>query len=173
MSESKTPRTDANSSTRSGWVTDVVDADFARTLEIELTKANREKDEAVKSYQTVKDWAFRLDANLNTILDRCCDLADGTSDATDVEKFANELVGLNNSLMLGDVMSLRAERDYLRNSLTEWEKIADELVDCLKHNGITLEKLQNCQFSSIITDEDISDKYASALTTYNQKKGKQ
>ncbi len=132
---SNTPETDAN-------LLDIghplikpntVSADFARKLERErnnqkeiVVQMQAERDEARKSYQTVKDWAHRIEANLNTILDRCCDVADGTCDATAMEKFANELIGLNNSLMLGDSMSLRAERDQLR-------KVCDALAKQYQH----------------------------------------
>lgn len=105
---SETPRTDSAATDRIGFYTcATVTADFARALE-------RELNEAMKAYETVKNWAHRIDGNLNTILDRCSDEADGTSDATDLAKFANELVGLNNSLMLGDVQTLRQQRDQLR-----------------------------------------------------------
>lgn len=80
---------------------------LARQLERELSEAN-------KSYKTTKDWAHRIEQHLNTLLDRCADHADGAPDATDLAKFCNEMIGLSNSVALGDVMTLRKERDSLR-----------------------------------------------------------
>lgn len=86
---------------------DYVPVEKARTLE-------QQRDEASKSYQTVKDWAHRIENHLNTLLDRCSDYADGTQDATDLAKFCNEMIGLSNSIALGDIMTLRLQRDQLR-----------------------------------------------------------
>lgn len=72
-----------------------------------------------KAYSTVKDWAHRLEGKLETIIARCDEHADGTSDATDLEKFANEIIGLSNDISLGTVRTLRAQLDEARRALGE------------------------------------------------------
>jgi len=77
--------------------------DFARKLE-------RERDEARKA--------------LDEILDEVIDNADSSPDAAGVGAFCTGLIRQHNSLMMGDRLSARRERDQLR-------KVADELADRL------------------------------------------
>jgi len=78
--------------------------DFARKLE-------RERDEARKA--------------LDEILDEVIDNADSSPDAAGVGAFCTGLIRQHNSLMMGDRLSARRERDQLR-------KVADELAVYIK-----------------------------------------
>jgi len=73
-------------------------------------------DELEVSYQTVKDWAHRLESKLETIIDICDQHADGTVDATPLEKFANEIIGLSNDIDLSRVRTLQGEIAMLRQA---------------------------------------------------------
>lgn len=205
MNTSPTPETDAffaKYDTDTQWYAHLKEAkDFARKLERERDAlqqivdgtydpnkssfwmdsyyaVKRERDEAKKSYQTVKDWAHRIEANLNTILDRCCDNADGAPDATDLGKFANELVGLNNSLMLGDVQSLRAERDQLRNEVLSFKQLHETNETCISKQYLEIMQLRkvcdelaaNLKESTSATclcECSVCTKYKDSLASYN------
>ena len=84
--------------------------------------------EVIDERDKLKEQFHRVSQNLETILHRCCELADGTSDATPLEKFANELVGLNNSLMLGDILSMRQELAKLREDYKKLDDAAYNLM---------------------------------------------
>jgi len=103
MTQSDTPETDENSLTWDRANRAGCDADFARKLE-------RERDEARKA--------------LDEILDEVIDNADSSPDAAGVGAFCTGLIRQHNSLMMGDRLSARRERDQLR-------KVADELADRL------------------------------------------
>lgn len=66
-------------------------------------KLRGENETVTKAYQTVKDWAHRVQNQMTSILERCDDSADGAPDASPLGKFANELIGLSNDIMLSDV----------------------------------------------------------------------
>lgn len=87
--------------------------------------------ELEKVYQTVKDWGHRLEQRLETIIARCDDYADGTPDATPLEKFANELIGLSNDISLGNVLTLKAE-------LAASQKLAEMYAQ--RHEGVCKER---------------------------------
>jgi hypothetical protein len=72
---------------------------------------------------------------LNTLLDRCSDYADGTQDATDLAKFCNEMIGLSNSIALGDIMTLRLQRDALKAEVEQFRKDKERL-DWLEANSL-------------------------------------
>lgn len=82
------------------------------TAEIEALK--REKAEAVKAYETVKEWAHRLEGEIIAIIEKCDEHADGAPDATELGKFANELIGIYNSVAIGTVRNVVKDRDSLR-----------------------------------------------------------
>lgn len=79
-----------------------------------LDSLTAQLQEATKAYETVKAWAHCVSSHLETIMARCDDHADGTSDATDLEKFCNEMIGLSNSISLSDVRTLRAQLEEAR-----------------------------------------------------------
>lgn len=111
---------------------EVVRVEIAQALE-------QQRNEAQKAYQTVKDWAHRLETQLTTLIDDCDSHADGSPDATALEKFCNEMIGKSNGIMLGEVRTLHQERDQLaakvkkleKDSLAQWnaavEKAAEEV----------------------------------------------
>lgn len=84
-----------------------------------------------KAYKTVKEWAHRLEAQLEHLLDQCCDHADGAPDATDLAKFCNEMIGVSNGIMLKDIQTIRAQRDTLLAREKELREIAKEFSRCL------------------------------------------
>lgn len=107
----------------------------------EIAKLERERDSARDSYQIVKDSLHDHSARLETLLAACDDHADGSVDATPLGKFCNEMVGLSNGVMLHEVLTLRAERDRLRES-------CDELAGCLNNPAVfqryeSIEALRN------------------------------
>jgi len=106
-----------------------IHSDFARQLEREQAPLHARIVELEKSYALVKEQMHTYAANLETLLDQCCDHADGTSDATPLAKFCNEMIGVSNSIMLKDLQTLRSERDQLR-------KVCDELAYCLQNPAI-------------------------------------
>lgn len=145
-----TPETDAAIETMRGFYQALypsskhrvfVDAIFARKLECERDEARDERDSARDSYQIVKDSLHDHSTRLETLIAACDDHADGSVDATPLGKFCNEMVGLSNGVMLHEVLTLRAERDRLR-------EVCDELAGCLKNPAIfqryeSIEALRN------------------------------
>jgi len=97
--QSDTPETEAAiCSVRKGYggsdnCARYIPIDFARRLE-------RERDEARKA--------------LDEILDEVIDNADSSPDAAGVGAFCTGLIRQHNSLMMGDRLSARRERDQLR-----------------------------------------------------------
>lgn len=63
--------------------------------------------ETEKSYQTVKDWAHRLESKLETIVNEFDRHADGAPDATPLGHFCNAMIGLCTEISLGEVSTLR------------------------------------------------------------------
>lgn len=103
--QSDTPETDKAHEGRSQqYLGGTVPYSFAARLE-------RERYEARKA--------------LDEILDEVIDNADGSLDAAGVGAFCTGLIRQHNSLMMGDRLSARRERDQLR-------KVADELAHVIK-----------------------------------------
>lgn len=138
-----TPETDENRrqvEISTGY-SSLCDYNFARKLERERDEARDERDSARDSYQIVKDSLHDHSTRLETLIAACDDHADGSVDATPLGKFCNEMAGLSNGVMLHEVLTLRAERDRLRES-------CEELSGCLKNPAIfqryeSIEALRN------------------------------
>lgn len=89
----------------------------------EISKLERELVEKEKAYQTVKDWAHRLEDKLTTLIDKFDEHADGTVDATPLEKFCNEMIGLSNEISLGEVWGIKKQ---LKELLSERDQLKGE-----------------------------------------------
>ena len=92
--------------------------------------------ETDKAYSTVKDWAHLVSSQLETLLDRCCDHADGSPDASPLDKFCNEMIGLSNAISFKEVQTLRFERDALRRQIAaqqgQGRRSDTEIIDALQ-----------------------------------------
>lgn len=78
-------------------------------------------------YQTTKDWTHRVQNQMTTILERCDDSADGAPDASPLGKFANELIGLSNEIMLGEVRGVVQRVKDLQSTNESLRKEIDQL----------------------------------------------
>lgn len=90
-------------------------ADSVRQYTERIKQLENKLSETEKGYTAIKDWAHKVEAHLETLLDHCCDHADGAPDATPLAKFCNEMIGISNSVMLKDIQTLRAERDKFKS----------------------------------------------------------
>lgn len=84
------------------------------TFTKQLQQVEKERDERLQAYESVKATMHRLQDLLMTLLDRFDAHADGVSDATPLDAFCNEMIGLYNDISVGDARTLKQERDHLR-----------------------------------------------------------
>lgn len=109
---------------------------MVRPYTVRIKALESELAETDKAYSTVKHWAHLVQSQIETLLDRCSDHADGSPDATPLAKFCNEMIGISNSIMLKEVQTLRAERDSLRKQIDaqqgQGRRSDTEIIDALE-----------------------------------------
>lgn len=135
----------------------VVDAALSRLLEREannlaakLGQSLNERDvlqlraeQAEKDYQTVKDWAHRVETKLETIVGLCDNHADGAPDATDLGKFCNDMIGLSNEIDLGSVRTLKQQLHQSEAKCAEKNEVLNLVLKryCHKSDGTDYREL--------------------------------
>ena len=136
-----------------------------RQIHLDMTKGYRQQitylesrlAEVQKSYQTVKDWAHRVESKLVAILDECEGRADGAPDASPLDKFCNEMVGLANELSFQGKLPLQRE-------LEQWQKKWELSCETL---GNSIEREHNLQ-SQLSQWQECARKQHQALLVNDQ-----
>jgi hypothetical protein len=106
---------------------------------------------------------------LQTLLEKFDERADGTSDATPLEKFCNEMIGLYNSISLKETRTLIQDRD-------QWKQSAGELAKEVQFLLGEIQAVKNTGEDGVYTATSIMmelfrrfpDGYSEALDHFNQ-----
>lgn len=114
----------------------------AEKIQLLLNQRDAELEALQKENEIIRQQLRSHIDLLQTLLEQFDSKADGTPDATPLDIFCNEMVGLYNSVMLKETRTLVQERDSLRKQNTELREAqataisADSLVAAIEGNYV-------------------------------------